>query len=69
MTKTTFWNMRLAVYNFSGRRAWTWAGSLALQSAAVWPALYAAPLGGMALAWGLLWWGQQPRRLRRGAPA
>lgn len=21
------WNMRLAVYNFSGRRAWTWAGS------------------------------------------
>ncbi|WP_374643973.1 LPS export ABC transporter permease LptF [Tabrizicola sp.] len=62
--------MALAVGLIIGLQlAWTWAGSLALQSAAVWPALYAAPLGGMALAWGLLWWGQQPRRLRRGAPA
>ncbi|WP_103256071.1 LPS export ABC transporter permease LptF [Tabrizicola aquatica] len=45
--------------------AWTWAGSLALQSVAAWPALYLAPLSGVVLAGLLLWWAQLPRRLRR----
>lgn len=49
--------------------AWTWAGSLALQSTLAWPALYLAPLGGVAVAGSLLWWAQQPRRLGRGAAA
>ena len=45
--------------------AWTWAGSMALQSVAAWPALYLAPLSGVVLAGLLLWWAQLPRRLRR----
>lgn len=48
---------------------WTWAGSMALQSAAVWSALYLAPLAGIGLAGVLIWWGQQPRRLRGEAAA
>ena len=44
--------------------AWTWAGSAALASAAAWPVLYLAPLFGIALAAGLLWQAQRPRRRR-----
>jgi lipopolysaccharide export system permease protein len=43
---------------------WTWGGSVALQSVAAWPAVYAAPVLGVAVAAGLLAWAQRPRRLR-----
>jgi lipopolysaccharide export system permease protein len=43
---------------------WTWAGSAALASATAWPMLYLAPLSGIALAAGLLWQAQRPRRRR-----
>lgn len=43
---------------------WTWGGSVALQSAVAWPAVYAAPILGVAVAGGLLAWAQRPRRLR-----
>ncbi|MBY0352091.1 LPS export ABC transporter permease LptF [Tabrizicola sp.] len=41
---------------------WTWAGSVAIASAAAWPALYLAPLAGIATAAALLWQAQRPRR-------
>ena len=46
---------------------WTWAGSVALQSAAAWPVVYAAPVLGVVVAGGLLAWAQRPRRLRGAA--
>jgi lipopolysaccharide export system permease protein len=47
---------------------WTWGGSIALRSAAAWPAVYLAPVLGVTVAVLLLAWSQQPRR-RRSAPA
>jgi lipopolysaccharide export system permease protein len=44
---------------------WTWGGSEAIQTEGAWPAVYLAPLVGLFTALGLLWYGQQPRRLRR----
>ena len=44
---------------------WTWGGGKAIQTAGAWPALYLAPVIGLLTALGLLWWGQQPRPLRR----
>lgn len=44
---------------------WTWGGSVAIASASAWPAIYLAPLLGVATAWGLLWASQRPRRRGR----
>ncbi|WP_136644621.1 LPS export ABC transporter permease LptF [Tabrizicola sp. YIM 78059] len=46
---------------------WTWAGSVAIQSANAWPMVYLAPLTGIVLALGLLAFSQRPRRLRGAA--
>jgi lipopolysaccharide export system permease protein len=43
---------------------WTWGGSVALRSASGWPAVYLAPVLGMAVAGLLLAWSQAPRRRR-----
>ena len=43
---------------------WTWAGAAAIASASAWPALYLAPVVGLATAAGLLWHAQRPRRRR-----
>ncbi|MBA3908815.1 MAG: LPS export ABC transporter permease LptF [Rhodobacter sp.] len=48
---------------------WTWGGSVAIRLAAGWPAVYLAPLAGMAVTAGLLWQAQRPRRLRGAAAA
>jgi lipopolysaccharide export system permease protein len=42
---------------------WTWAGSAAIRSATAWPAVYLAPVLGLAIAGALLWWAQRPRRV------
>ncbi len=44
---------------------WTWGGSEAIQTEGAWPAVYLAPLVGLFTALALLWYGQQPKRLRR----
>ena len=43
---------------------WTWAGSVAISSDTAWPVLYLAPMCGIAVGGGLLWYAQQPRRRR-----
>jgi lipopolysaccharide export system permease protein len=43
---------------------WTWGSGAAIRTAAGWPAVYLAPLAGVAVGIGLLWYGQRPRRLR-----
>jgi lipopolysaccharide export system permease protein len=43
---------------------WTWAGGVAIASAAGWPMLYLAPFSGIATAIVLLWYAQRPRRQR-----
>ena len=64
-----WWQMTLAVGMLIGMQlAWTWGGSVAVASAAVWPAVYLAPMLGLAVATGLLWQAQRPRR-RRSVPA
>lgn len=45
---------------------WTWGGSTAMKATGAWPAVYLAPLSGIATAFGLIWYGQQPRRVQRG---
>lgn len=58
--------MALAVGLLIGvQLVWTWGGSVAIASAAAWPAVYLAPLFGIVTAVGLLWYAQQPRRRRR----
>lgn len=42
---------------------WTWGGSVAMNHDRAWPAVYLAPVLGLATATGLLWHGQRPRRL------
>lgn len=44
---------------------WTAASSTAMKTDGAWPAVYLAPLAGIALAVGLLWHGQRPRRMGR----
>lgn len=44
---------------------WTWGSSVAMKTLGAWPAVYLAPLAGMALATALLWVGQRPRRRAR----
>jgi lipopolysaccharide export system permease protein len=44
---------------------WTWAGSVAIRSAQSWPALYLAPMTGIATAIALLWHAQRPKRRQR----
>jgi lipopolysaccharide export system permease protein len=57
--------MALAVGLLIGLQlAWTWVGGAAITSASAWPLLYLAPLGGVAVGCGLLWYAQQPRRRR-----
>jgi lipopolysaccharide export system permease protein len=46
---------------------WTWAGGVAIASPTGWPVLYLAPLAGIALGCGLLWYAQRPRRRRAAA--
>ncbi|WP_128516735.1 LPS export ABC transporter permease LptF [Tabrizicola thermarum] len=46
---------------------WTWAGGVAIGSATSWPVLYLAPVVGIVLGCGLLWYAQQPRRRRAAA--
>ncbi len=46
-----------------------WAGGVALQSTAAWPLIYVAPVLGIVVATGLLWWAGQPRRRRAGVMA
>ncbi len=38
---------------------------LAVRSAAAWPAVYAAPMAGLMIGAGLLWWSQRPRWISR----
>jgi len=55
--------MALAVGLLIGMQlAWTWGGSAAGASAAAWPAVYLGPGLGLAVAVGLLWQAQRPRR-------
>ncbi|MGA0538993.1 LPS export ABC transporter permease LptF [Neotabrizicola sp. VNH66] len=62
--------MGLAVLLIIGlQMANTAASGVALRSETGWPALYAAPLLGVAVAMGLLWWSQRPRRIRAEAAA
>jgi lipopolysaccharide export system permease protein len=57
--------MALAVGMLIGvQLVWTWSGSVAMASVAAWPVLYLAPLAGIGLAAGLLWYAQRPRRRR-----
>lgn len=44
---------------------WTWSSSLAMQAAGAWPAVYLAPVVGVATGVALLWQGQRPRRQPR----
>ena len=44
--------------------AWTWGGSVALEQASAWPAVYLGPVLGIAVAMVLLGWAQRPRRRR-----
>jgi lipopolysaccharide export system permease protein len=60
--------MGLAVALLIGvQMLWTWAGSLAIRSAAAWPMVYLAPLVGFMAAAGLLALAQRPRRVRGAA--
>lgn len=43
---------------------WTWAGSVAIKTAAAWPAVYLSPVAGIAIATAFLWQAQRPRRVR-----
>lgn len=40
----------------------TWGSAASLRSETSWPLVYVAPAGGIAIAAGLLWWSQRPRR-------
>lgn len=43
---------------------WTGGSSVAMKTEGAWPAVYLAPVAGIALALVLLWHGQRPRRMR-----
>jgi lipopolysaccharide export system permease protein len=45
----------------------TTASGIALASAAAWPLIYLAPVSGLIVAVGLLWYAQRPRRRKAGA--
>ncbi len=48
---------------------WTWGGSTAIASPTAWPAVYLGPILGVAVAVGLLWLAQRPRRRSRSVAA
>jgi lipopolysaccharide export system permease protein len=48
---------------------YTQGTGLAVRSAAAWPAVYAAPMMGVIIGVGLLWWSQRPRWVRRASGA
>jgi lipopolysaccharide export system permease protein len=43
---------------------WVLGGSVAMQTEGAWPMVYLAPVSGLAVALGLLWYGQRPRPVR-----